>query len=86
MQIKGSFVSRSSLWRYTIQKVKYFLKSTAVPYPTLFDPTQRTSIDYGVAGVPETYMIDGTGNIIHKFTGPIDPVILRGLLDEILLQ
>ena len=74
------------LYGDTQPKGEIFLKKHGSAYPTLLDPTQRTSIDYGVAGVPETYVIDGTGNIIHKFTGPIDPVILRGLLDEVLSQ
>ena len=74
------------LYGDTQSKGEIFLKKHGSAYPTLLDPTQRTSIDYGVAGVPETYVIDGAGNIIHKFTGPIDPVILRGLLDEVLVQ
>lgn len=28
-------------------------------------------IDYGVYGVPETFVIDETGTIIHKHTGPL---------------
>lgn len=34
-------------------------------------------IDYGVYGVPETYLIDRQGVIRYKQTGPITPEILR---------
>ena len=33
--------------------------------------------DYGVYGVPETYLIDAEGVIRHKQIGPITPVILE---------
>jgi cytochrome c biogenesis protein CcmG/thiol:disulfide interchange protein DsbE len=33
----------------------------------------RVGIDYGVYGVPETYVIDKAGVIRMKHTGPISP-------------
>ena len=36
------------------------------------DETGRTGIDLGVAGVPETFVIDGRGRVRYKFIGPID--------------
>ena len=36
----------------------------------------RVGIDYGVYGVPETYVIDKAGVIRMKHTGPITPDIL----------
>jgi cytochrome c biogenesis protein CcmG, thiol:disulfide interchange protein DsbE len=48
------------------------------PYQvTLFDPDGRVGIDYGVTGVPETYIIDKSGTIRYKQTGPITPEILH---------
>jgi cytochrome c biogenesis protein CcmG/thiol:disulfide interchange protein DsbE len=48
------------------------------PYQvTLFDPDGRTGIDYGVTGVPETYVIDKSGTIRYKQIGPITPEILH---------
>ena len=35
------------------------------------DTTGRTGIDFGVYGVPETFIIDGTGQIRYKHVGPI---------------
>ena len=34
-------------------------------------------IDYGVYGVPETFIIDKNGRIRHKHVGPITPESLQ---------
>jgi cytochrome c biogenesis protein CcmG, thiol:disulfide interchange protein DsbE len=36
-----------------------------------FDSDGRVGIDYGVYGVPETFLIDQTGVIRHKHIGPL---------------
>ncbi|HJV88633.1 MAG TPA: DsbE family thiol:disulfide interchange protein [Noviherbaspirillum sp.] len=38
-----------------------------------FDNDGRVGIDYGVYGVPETFVIDKNGVIRMKYTGPITP-------------
>jgi cytochrome c biogenesis protein CcmG/thiol:disulfide interchange protein DsbE len=52
-----------------------------------FDAKGRVGIDYGVYGVPETYVIDKTGVIRFKHIGPITMELLRKkiipLLDEL---
>jgi cytochrome c biogenesis protein CcmG/thiol:disulfide interchange protein DsbE len=52
-----------------------------------FDANGRVGIDYGVYGVPETYVIDKTGVIRFKHIGPITMELLRKkiipLLDEL---
>lgn len=45
------------------------------------DATGRAVIDWGVYGVPETYVIDGDGKIAYKHVGPLDEAVLA---DEIL--
>jgi cytochrome c biogenesis protein CcmG/thiol:disulfide interchange protein DsbE len=42
-----------------------------------FDANGRVGIDYGVYGVPETYVIDKTGMIRFKHIGPITMNILN---------
>jgi cytochrome c biogenesis protein CcmG/thiol:disulfide interchange protein DsbE len=37
----------------------------------------RVGIDYGVYGVPETYVIDKAGVIAYKQIGPITEQVLR---------
>jgi cytochrome c biogenesis protein CcmG/thiol:disulfide interchange protein DsbE len=36
------------------------------------DPTGREAIDWGVYGVPETFVIDRDGHILFKQVGPLD--------------
>ncbi len=42
------------------------------------DTAGRVGIDYGVYGVPETYVIDKAGVIRFKQIGPVTPAILAG--------
>jgi len=42
-----------------------------------FDANGRVGIDYGVYGVPETYVIDQAGVIRFKHIGPITMVVLN---------
>ena len=48
------------------------------PYASSFyDPDGKVGIDYGVYGVPETYVIDKKGVIRFKQIGPITPEVLQ---------
>jgi cytochrome c biogenesis protein CcmG/thiol:disulfide interchange protein DsbE len=53
-------------------------------YPALSDPGARTAIDYGLYGVPETFVIDQTGRVAHKFIGPVSAPALMAKVDSIL--
>jgi cytochrome c biogenesis protein CcmG/thiol:disulfide interchange protein DsbE len=47
------------------------------PYQhSFFDSDGRVGIDYGVYGVPETYVIDKKGVIRYKRVGPVTPDIM----------
>ncbi len=55
-----------------------FLNSLGNPYASVgVDATGRTAVDWGVYGVPETFVINGKGTIVYKFTGPITEKVLR---------
>lgn len=48
------------------------------PYTvSIQDADGRVGIDYGVYGVPETYLIDGKGVIRYKRIGPVTPEIFE---------
>jgi cytochrome c biogenesis protein CcmG, thiol:disulfide interchange protein DsbE len=53
-------------------------------YPTLTDAGSRAAIDYGLAGVPETFIIDRDGQIAHKHIGPITREQLARLIEPML--
>jgi len=55
-----------------------WLKRFGDPYQvSLVDTDGRVGIDYGVYGVPETYVIDKLGVIRYKRIGPVTPAILK---------
>lgn len=48
------------------------------------DGNGRTAVDWGVYGVPETFVVDGTGTIRYKHVGPIGETALKtGILPAI---
>ena len=53
-------------------------------YPAVTDDASRTAIDYGVYGVPETFIVDATGRIAYKHVGPISADVLRQWIDSLL--
>lgn len=61
-----------------------FLAKHGGAYPTLLDPGQRTAIDYGVAGVPETFFISRGGQIVKKVVGPVSPSLVVQTLEALL--
>jgi len=55
-----------------------WLKRYGDPYQvSLVDSDGRVGIDYGVYGVPETYVIDKQGVIRYKRIGPVTPAVLK---------
>ncbi len=72
------------LYGDTKAKAEVYLKKHGSAYPTLLDEAQRTNIDYGVAGVPETFIIDREGRIAKKYAGPVTQQELEAVLTELL--
>ena len=55
-----------------LERASAWLRKHGNPYSlSVLDLDGRVGIDYGVYGVPETYLIDKTGVIRMKHTGPI---------------
>jgi cytochrome c biogenesis protein CcmG/thiol:disulfide interchange protein DsbE len=56
------------------EDAKKLLDDAGDPYRSVgLDISGRTGIDFGVYGVPETYVIDKIGHIRKKFVGPLSP-------------
>ena len=62
-----------------------FLKQEGNPFDAVgADYAGRTAIDFGVYGVPETFVIRGDGVVAYKLVGPLTPYALeKTLLPEI---
>lgn len=66
---------------------KKWLTQFGDPYQfSLVDFDGRVGIDYGVYGVPETFVIDKQGVIRHKVIGPVTPAILNECLTPLTLM
>ena len=62
-----------------------FLARHGNPFQALVaDAEGRAGIEYGLYGVPETYLIDGTGVIRWRWAGPMTPDTLSAELDVLL--
>lgn len=62
-----------------------WLKERGDPYQdSVFDPDGRIGIDYGVYGVPETFVIDRAGVIRYKHIGPLTEQVLRERIEPLL--
>jgi cytochrome c biogenesis protein CcmG/thiol:disulfide interchange protein DsbE len=54
-----------------------FLEELGNPYLGIgTDESGRTALDWGLYGVPETYVIDSDGIIVLRFAGPITERVL----------
>jgi cytochrome c biogenesis protein CcmG/thiol:disulfide interchange protein DsbE len=64
-----------------------WLQRLGNPYTdSLFDPQGRIGLDYGVYGVPETFIIDRQGVVRYKHIGPLTPEVLRDKVEPMLVQ
>jgi cytochrome c biogenesis protein CcmG/thiol:disulfide interchange protein DsbE len=62
-----------------------FLRRHGNPFARLgVDQPGRVAIDYGLYGVPETYLIDKDGIIRWRWAGPITPEILAQQINPLL--
>ena len=69
------------------QRANTWLAQHGNPYKlTVMDLDGRVGIDYGVYGVPETYVIDKAGVIRMKHTGPVTPEILAKKIMPLLAE
>ena len=61
-----------------------FIHHYGVTYPVAPDPTGAVYINYGVVGIPETYLVSRQGTIAQKLVGPVDANQLAASLEGLL--
>lgn len=82
-------------WKDKQEKTAGFLRQLGNPFDLIaMDPENRVGLDWGVSGVPETYIVDQQGIIRYKHVGPISldiwkykiapllPEIMAGTIDQ----
>jgi cytochrome c biogenesis protein CcmG/thiol:disulfide interchange protein DsbE len=68
------------------EKAVAYLQQHGSVIPQLIDPDARVSIDYGVAGVPETFFIDRKGVIRKKVSYPLSYGEIRQTLAPLIAE
>ena len=59
-----------------------FLSEAGQPFSAIgADESGRVGVDFGVYGVPESYVVDGAGVVRYRFVGPLD----QAAVDQVLL-
>lgn len=67
------------------EQAKSFLSTLGDPFVKIgADFKGRNAINWGVTGVPETFILDGDGKILLRYPGPITPSILNNRILPIL--
>jgi cytochrome c biogenesis protein CcmG/thiol:disulfide interchange protein DsbE len=70
-------------WKDDPGKTRAFLARYGDPYQTIFvDRDGRAGIDFGVTGVPETYLVGPDGRILDKQAQPLTPADAEALLSR----
>jgi cytochrome c biogenesis protein CcmG, thiol:disulfide interchange protein DsbE len=69
------------VYQDTLDDTKKYLSTRPNHYPHLMDIDSRVAIDFGVAGVPESFILNSQGQIVHKEAGVLNGEILRRYLD-----
>lgn len=54
-----------------VEAAREFAEDYDQNYPLAMDEKGRVGIDYGILGLPETFVIDAEGIVRHRFTGPV---------------
>ncbi|MGH2660432.1 MAG: TlpA family protein disulfide reductase [Actinomycetota bacterium] len=61
-----------------------FVDEFGLTYPSVFDPAGELAFDYGLVGLPTTFIITPERRIAYRFVGRIDGAILRDALEGVL--
>lgn len=67
--------------------IRRFLAQNGNPYARVaLDQPGRVAIDWGVYGVPETYLIDARGIVRWRYAGALTPAVINGELRPLLAK
>jgi cytochrome c biogenesis protein CcmG, thiol:disulfide interchange protein DsbE len=68
-------------WKDKPEASRAFLAELGDPYIAAgADESGRTGIDFGITGVPETFLVDGNGIVRYRLAGPVTPEGLTNVL------
>jgi cytochrome c biogenesis protein CcmG/thiol:disulfide interchange protein DsbE len=62
-----------------------YIQEMGSPYTKIgLEQNGRLAIDFGVAGVPETFVLDRNGIIRYRLSRPLSPELIAGEIDPLL--
>ena len=65
-------------------KTQAFLARLGDPFTArLVDADGRAGIEFGVSGVPETFLVGADGTILDKHTGPLEAADVKALAERV---
>lgn len=72
-------------WKDTPEQALGFLGELGNPFGLLgADPKNKMGIDWGVAGVPETFVVDGEGTVLARIAGPLTDAVIAAQVEPLL--
>jgi len=66
------------------EDARAFLRDFRITYPNVRDVSGKVAIDYGVWGIPETFIIDRDGRITYKHVGALGRATITAKIEEAL--
>lgn len=68
-----------------VDKAEAFIRTHGDPYARIGrDAPGRVAIDWGISGVPESFLVDATGTIRWHWAGPLDADTIQARLEPAL--
>ncbi len=61
-----------------VGSLRSFLKSSAATWPVVND--SQADVDYGVNGIPESYLVDPQGTVVAKYIGGVTAVEVNSFI------
>jgi cytochrome c biogenesis protein CcmG, thiol:disulfide interchange protein DsbE len=81
MAARGDITLYGIDYKDTPEKARAFLNELGNPFGRINeDRDGRAAIDFGVTGVPETFVVDGNGVIKAHYAGPLSNAVVQGLI------
>lgn len=72
MMGKEDFVMITILYKDSPENAIGYMKSKGYTFPVYVDPNGNSARNYGVTGVPETYIVDKKGVLVRRVIGGAD--------------
>ncbi|MGH2753879.1 MAG: TlpA family protein disulfide reductase [Actinomycetota bacterium] len=61
-----------------------FMAERGGDWPIVEDPRAKTALAFGVYGIPETFFIDRSGEVVRRHAGPVTYDLMTEQIDEML--